>query len=84
MCWNCKDYIKDELHFLFNCPLYENIPARAELFALCTIINRAFDHLEDKEKWNFFSQSENRDINLLFGKYVLEGLKHRRKIIGNE
>ena len=33
VCWNCKDYIEDELHFLFNCPLYENIPVRAELLA---------------------------------------------------
>ena len=84
MCWNCKDYIEDELHFLFNCPLYENLPVRAELLAFCTTINRAFDHLEYKEKWNFISQSENRYINLLFGKYVSEALKHRRKIIGNE
>ena len=49
------DMIEDELHFLFNCRLYDQ--ERLQLFAKCEQVNKSFQF-----KWNFISQTDNKQL----------------------
>ena len=39
-CWFCPNQlVEDELHFLFDCVLYEQMPEKAKLIELCSRLN---------------------------------------------
>ena len=51
-CTFCKDSVEDELHVLFDCPLYNEI--RLEIFQYAQIINCHFNLPTKLEKFVFF------------------------------
>ena len=50
-CTFCKDSVEDELHVLFDCPLYNEI--RLEMFQYVQIVNWHFNSLTKLEKFVF-------------------------------
>ena len=65
VCWFCMgdsvNEIEDELHFLFNCRLYDQ--ERLQLFAKCEQVNKSFWFFD---KWNFISISQTDNKQLIY------------------
>ena len=68
--------IEDELHFLFNCRLYDR--ESLQLFAKCEQVNKSFQFLTDIDKWNFISQTDNKQLIYQYAKYIDVTFEKRR------
>ena len=78
-CFNCKDDIEDEYHFIIKCPLYNN--ERRALIGLCGNIYKNFNSLSDEQKFVFILSNENENILETLSRFIFHSLKNREQII---
>ena len=55
--------IEDEIHFICDCPLYDNI--RRELFRFANLINVQFMEMTSKDKYIYLKTHNVKEIILL-------------------
>ena len=85
-CWFCQNsLVEDECHFLFDCSLYDTTQEKSALLNYCSLLNPAFPHLNNVDKWRFISESAATDTHLtyIFSKYVSCAFDHRRSIVSS-
>ena len=85
-CWFCQNsLVEDECHFLFDCSLYDTTQEKSALLNYCSLLNPAFPHLNNVDKWRFISESAATDMHLtyIFSKYVSCAFEHRRSIVSS-
>ena len=81
-CWFCQNgSVEDEFHFLFDCHLYTSIEEKSELIRYCSILNPAFTHLNNVDKWRFISLTSDSYLIYIFSKFVLTAFDLRRTSI---
>lgn len=56
-CYFCKEHTEDELHVLFDCPLYNDI--RSEMFQYARMVNEDFEVLTKSDRFKFLFSSPN-------------------------
>ena len=78
-CYFCKNEVEDEQHFLLSCPLY--ITLRKKLENSCRILCNLYDCLNTEQKFIFIMSNENTLILKDLGKFILESMNLREKII---
>ena len=75
-CFMCKDKIENEMHFVIECPLYQN--ERAILFQSCRENCINFDLLTTNEqKFCFIMTNECICVIRSLGKFVFQSFKLR-------
>ena len=80
-CWFFQNgSVEDEFHFLFDCHLYTSIEEKSELIRYCSILNPAFTHLNNVDKWSISLTSDSYLI-YIFSKFVLTAFELRRNSI---
>ena len=82
-CWFCQNnLVEDECHFLFDCSLHDTMQEKNVLLNYCSLLNPAFPHLNNVDKWRFISESAATDTHLtyIFSKYVSCAFEHHRSI----
>ena len=77
VCINCTNSIKNEMHVLLHCPLYNHI--RHFLFLECIIVNFNFANMSDIEKLCFILS--NSSICKYSAKACHEIIVHRRTFV---
>ena len=76
-CFICNDKIENEIHFLTECPLYEN--ERNSLFQACRENCVNFDLLNTNEqKFCFVMTNENPHVIKNLGKFIFQAFKVRQ------
>ena len=78
-CFNCKDEIEDEYHFIIKCPLYTN--ERRDLIGLSENMYKNFNSLSDEQKFVFILSNENENILETLARFIFHSLKNREQII---
>ena len=76
--------MEDELHFVFQCRLYEALTERAKLYIpqFCQRIN-SFNFLEDIEKFRLIWRAGNGRAIYLLGVFLLKAFQVKQKFIRN-
>ena len=79
-CFVCSDKIENEMHFVTECPLYEN--ERSVLFQSCRENSMNFDLLTTSEqKFCFIMTNECESVIRNLGKFIFESFKLRESDI---
>ena len=78
-CYFCKNEVEDEMHFLTTCPLYA--PARGILENACTTSFTRYESLNTDQKFIFIQSNEDQSIVKHLGKFVMESMNLREKIV---
>jgi hypothetical protein len=78
-CYFCKDKIENEEHFLVNCPLYS--PQRKVLEDICIETCTKYEDLTQEQKFIYLMTNENENTTKALGKYIVNSLTVREKII---
>ena len=74
--------VEDELHFVFQCQLYENLPERANLLQFChDKLNSCYNFLEDIEKFKLIWSAGNPQALYLLGVFLLKAFQTRKQYI---
>ena len=75
-CWFCMEdppVVEDEVHFLFNCYLYNVMKKKArEFINHCKVLNKAFFYTNDIDKWKFIPNSNKKLLIFLYSKFSFE------------
>ena len=74
-CYKCTNVIEDEVHFLIQCQVYQNL--RAPLFAIACNVNSSFVDMNDFEKFKFL-------LNVIWkesAKFILEAWRERQNFV---
>ena len=82
-CWYCDGRVEDELHFVFQCRLYEALTERTRLLQYCQTINYSFNYLEDIEKFRLIWKDRNGRAIYLLGVFLLKAFQLRQLFIRN-
>ena len=78
-CYFCKNIVEDEKHFLISCPLYAR--ARGILENVCTSNCTLYESLNTDQKFIFILSDENPLIIKHLGKFVVESMALREKLV---
>ena len=84
LCWCCEGKVEDELHFVFQCQLYENLPKRANLQFCHDKLNSCYNFLEDIEKFKLIWSAGNPQALYLLGVFLLKAFQTRKQYIMNQ
>ena len=74
-CFICKEKIENEMHFITECPLYEN--ERVILYEACRKNCKNFASLTKEQKFIFVMTNECVNVIRSLGKFVFESFKLR-------
>ena len=77
-CFNCKEEIEDEGHFIIKCPLYTE--ERKLLFDCCRKECNNFDSLTEEQKFLFIMSNETPCIIKILAKFIFQSFKKRETI----
>ena len=71
-CWFFQNsLVEDECHFLFECNLYDTLQEKSALINYCSLLNPAFSHLNNVDKWRFISATTDSHLT-----YILVSMCH--------
>ena len=80
-CWFCQNsLVEDECHFLFECNLYDTLQEKSALINYCSLLNPAFSHLNNVDKWRFISAATDSHLTYIFSKYVSYAFEYHKNI----
>ena len=77
-CDTCKNEVEDELHFLLECPLNEEIRHNF-LQKIDEITTEDFQSWSDKDKIKYLFETTDKSIINCFGKFVFDSFEKHRK-----
>ena len=78
-CYFCEDKIKNEEHFLVNCPLYS--PQRKILKDACIELCTKYEDLTEEQTFIFLMTNENETNIKALGKYIVSSFVVRKNLI---
>ena len=78
-CWFCQNTVEDEVHFLLECPAYED--NRKHLQRSNTNLNRNFVHWPNGFKFNFIMQNKDPSLQLALAKFIKKSLEKRQDLL---
>ena len=78
-CFNCKNRMEDESHFITECPIY--IQERELLYNCCKQDCINFDSLTKEQKFIFLFTNESKNITKALGKFIFQSMKVRENMI---
>ena len=76
-CFHCKDVVENEIHFLLECPLYDDI--RRKLFQKANLCNTDFDAFNFTNKLIFLMNNIN--MQPLVAKTLFDMWERRKRVI---
>ena len=74
-CFNCKEEVEDECHFVIECPLYTE--ERKLLFGCCKQNCKNFDSLTKEQKFIFIFTNESANVTKILAKFIFQSSKIR-------
>ena len=77
-CDTCKNKVEDELHFLLECPLNEEI-SHNFLQKIDKITTEDFQSWSDKDKIKYLFETKDKSIINCFGKFAFDSFEKHRK-----
>ena len=81
-CDTCKNKVEDELHFLLECPLNEEIRHNF-LQKIDKTTTEDFQSWSDKDKIKYLFETTDKSIINCFGKFVFDPFEKHRKHLGS-
>ena len=81
-CDTCKDKVEDELHFLLECPLNEEIRHNF-LQKIDKIVTEDFRSWSDTDRIKYLFETTDKPIINCFGKFVFDSFEKHRKHLGS-
>ena len=64
--------VEVELHFLSNCPVYQDSNEYTNLLNYIVSLNPFFYELSNIEKWIYISSLEDPQLNYLFARFIVK------------
>ena len=74
-CPFCESVIEDEIHFLIECPKYNN--ERIPIFRACNQSSIYFENMTNELKFIFIMSNEDINIMSILGSFIFNCLKKR-------
>ena len=76
-CFHCKDAVENEIHFLLECPFYDDL--RRKLFKKANLCNSDFDALNFTDKFIFLMNNIN--IQPLVANTLFDMWQRRKRVL---